>query len=143
MDTRQFEIISTVERRRRWTPEEKVAILDDAFRPGGSVAVAADRHGVSRSLIYLWRRKAREGGIVGVEVNEPSIIDFVPVRIDAEPASAARAGAEPTQIGPGLSCRYAGQLEITLTNGRKIKVREGIAPSTLARIVAALDGESR
>lgn len=34
---RVVEIISTVARRRRWTPEEKVAILDEAFRTGNSV----------------------------------------------------------------------------------------------------------
>jgi transposase-like protein len=41
--TRLPEVISTVRRRRAWSHEEKVAILDAAFRPGGSVAAAADR----------------------------------------------------------------------------------------------------
>ena len=141
MDRRQVEIISTVERRRRWTPEEKVAILDDAFRPGGSVAAAADRHGVSRSLIYLWRRKAREGGIPGVSTNEETTADFVPVRIESHCVDANGAVSAPPQTGRNNGGRQANQLEITLANGRRIKVREGIAPSTLARIVAVLDGE--
>lgn len=66
-----IEIISSIERRRRWTPEQKVVILNDAFRPGGSVAAASDAHGVSRALIYLWRRQAREGHIAGVGMAEP------------------------------------------------------------------------
>jgi transposase len=57
----RVEILGAVERRRRWTAEGKVAILDEAFRAGGSVAAASDRHGVSRALIYYWRRPAREG----------------------------------------------------------------------------------
>lgn len=51
----RIEILGAVERRRRWTAEEKVAILDEAFRAGGSVAAASDRHGVSRALIYYPR----------------------------------------------------------------------------------------
>ena len=45
------EIISTVERRRCWTAEEKVSILDAAFRPGGSDAAAAERAAVFYTLI--------------------------------------------------------------------------------------------
>jgi transposase-like protein len=45
-------VISTVWRRRSWSTEEKVAIIDAAFRRGGSVAAAADRFDVSRALIY-------------------------------------------------------------------------------------------
>ena len=52
-----------VERRRRWTPEEKVAILDEAFGGRSSVAEVSERRGVSRALIYYWRRQAREGEI--------------------------------------------------------------------------------
>ena len=51
------EVISTVQRRRGWGVAEKVAILDAAFAKGGSVAAAAGRFGVSRSLIYIWCRQ--------------------------------------------------------------------------------------
>ena len=67
MDKR-VEIISTVARRRRWTIEEKVAILDEASQPRASITAVADRHGISRNLIYLWRRQAREGSMPGVTV---------------------------------------------------------------------------
>jgi transposase-like protein len=77
--TRSVEIISTVARRRRWSAEEKVEILDEAFRGGSSVAATSDRHGVSRALIYLWRRQAREGRIAGVGLAEPEKSAFVPV----------------------------------------------------------------
>jgi transposase-like protein len=81
--TRPVEIISTVARRRRWTAEEKVEILDEAFRAGSSVAATSDRRGVSRALIYLWRRQAREGRIAGVGLAEPEKSGFVPVHVAA------------------------------------------------------------
>jgi transposase len=80
MDKR-VEIISTVSRRRRWTIEEKVAILDEATQPSASIAAVADRHGISRNLIYLWRRQAREGSMPGVMVDNGAASSFVAVRI--------------------------------------------------------------
>jgi transposase len=89
--TRLPEVISTVRRRRSWSTEEKVAILDAAFRPGGSVAAAADRFDVSRALIYLWRKQVRAGLIPGVSISEAGAAAFAvaedavvpPVRICA------------------------------------------------------------
>jgi transposase len=43
------EIISTVERRRRWPGEEKLRIMSEALAPGATVAAVADRNGVCRS----------------------------------------------------------------------------------------------
>jgi transposase len=45
-----------VQRRRRWTTEQKLALVEEAMRPGSSVAGVADRHGVSRSLLFEWRQ---------------------------------------------------------------------------------------
>ena len=46
------EIISTVERRRRWPSEEKLRIMSEALEPGAVVAAVADRNGVCRSQLY-------------------------------------------------------------------------------------------
>ena len=93
--TRPVEIISTVARRRRWTGEEKVEILDEAFRAGSSVAATSDRRGVSRALIYLWRRQAREGRIAGVGLAEPEKSGFVSVHVAA--ITDQRCAAPPTR----------------------------------------------
>jgi len=37
------EIISRVERRRKWTPEQKVKILTAVLKPGATVSTLADR----------------------------------------------------------------------------------------------------
>ena len=105
---RPVEIISTVARRRRWTPEAKVEILDEAFRRGGSVAATSDRRGVSRALIYLWRRQAREGRIPGVGMAEPMAPAFVPVQLTSASSAlstwprARRAKPLTGAIGPRL-----------------------------------------
>jgi transposase len=137
--TRSVEIISTVARRRRWTAEEKVEILDEAFRAGSSVAATSDRRGVSRALIYLWRRQAREGRIAGVGLAEPEKSAFVPVHVAA--ITDQRCAAPPTRTA--REQRRVGRIEIALTNGRIIKVEECIDPAALALLVAALDGGTR
>ena len=57
------EIISTVERRRRWPDEEKRRIVSEALAPGTSIAAVSDLNGVCRSLVYLWLRLEFTGKI--------------------------------------------------------------------------------
>ena len=131
-----------VERRRRWTAEGEVAILDEAFKVGGSVAAASDRPGVSRALIYYWRRQTREGGIVGVGMAPTgNAAGFVPVRIEADPAATGlrtQTATDPPHR-PFSPKPRACPIEIGLTNGRVIKVDAGIDPDALARLIAVLD----
>ena len=133
--TRLAEVISTVQRRRRWTAEEKVTILDDAFRPGGSVAAAAERNEVSRALIYLWRKQVKTGGLPGVTVSGHAVGAFAPVRIAVQPAAPLEPGGRTSR-----ERRRPAMIEIALANGRVVKSEDGIDPAWLARIVAALDG---
>jgi transposase len=138
MDKR-VEIISTVARRRRWTIEEKVAILDDASQRRASITAVADRHGISRNLIYLWRRQAREGSMPGVTVSNGAASPFVAVQI-ADCTEKAPAQNAPQHLPAPVGRRRSGLIEIALSNGRVVKVEESIDPATLSRIVAALDG---
>jgi transposase len=133
MDKR-VEIISTVARRRRWTIEEKVAILDEASQARASITAIADRHGISRNLIYLWRRQAREGSMPGVTVSNGAQSPFVAVQV------ADRAEKAPQRLPVPVGRRRPGLIEIALSNGRVVKVEESIDPAMLSRIVAALDG---
>ena len=80
------EIISTVERRRRWPDGEKLRIIEEALTSGSSIAAVADRNGVCRSLLYTWLRLARSGRIPGITMAAPTPGSFIPVRI-AEPGS--------------------------------------------------------
>lgn len=45
-----------VQRRRRWTPEEKVRIVEETYLPGHSVSLVARRHGIAANQLFAWRR---------------------------------------------------------------------------------------
>ena len=140
MDKR-VEIISTVARRRRWTIVQKVAILDEASQPRASISAVADRHGISRNLIYLWRRQVREGSMPGVTMRGAAPSPFVAVRV-ADSLEDAPAQTMPKRLPAPGGRRRSGLIEIALSNGRVVKAEESIDPATLARIVAALDGSA-
>ena len=50
-----FEIVSRIERRRKWSAGEKAALLAEVEAEGGKVALVARRHRMSESLLYNWR----------------------------------------------------------------------------------------
>jgi transposase len=52
------EVLSGPERRRRWGREEKARLVSEIMVPGAKVTEIARRHGISRSLLYTWRREA-------------------------------------------------------------------------------------
>ena len=54
---RRVEVISGPERRRRWSKEQKRAIVAEAFAPGASVSAVARRVDVVSGQIYRWRRE--------------------------------------------------------------------------------------
>jgi transposase len=133
--TKLPEVISTVRRRRAWSAEDKVAILDAAFRKGGSVASAADEFGVSRALIYIWRTQVRHGLMPGVTMTEAGVSAFSAVAV------VPTTPVLPMADKPCRDRRRTGIIEVRLVNGRTVKVDEGIAPDALARLVTALDGD--
>ena len=49
-------LITGPERRRRWSEDQKEALLAQAFGPGGNVTETARRAEVHTSLLYRWRR---------------------------------------------------------------------------------------
>jgi transposase len=55
----QIEVLSSPERRRRWSAEQKRSIVAEAFAPGASVCEVARRADIVPSLIYRWRRDLR------------------------------------------------------------------------------------
>ncbi|MCB9653511.1 MAG: transposase [Deltaproteobacteria bacterium] len=43
-------------RRRRYSPEQKRPLLEEAAQPGVSISIVARRHGIAPSVMFLWRR---------------------------------------------------------------------------------------
>jgi len=52
----QITVISGAERRRPWTDEQKLALIEAAFAPGAKVAQVAAQADIRPSQIYRWRR---------------------------------------------------------------------------------------
>lgn len=71
----RIEIITSVQRRRRWSAEEKVAIVQETYTPGASVSMVARRHGVAPNQVFNWRRLYSEGALSAVGAGE----EVVPV----------------------------------------------------------------
>ena len=61
---RRIEVITGPARRRYWSAEEKLLIVEETLQPGASVSSVARRHGVAPNLVYRWRRLMQEGGAV-------------------------------------------------------------------------------
>ena len=139
-DGRMGEVISVVARRRRWTLEQKLALVEEVSRPGASVAAVADRHGMSRSLLFEWRRQVREGTMPGV-VRADVAATLVPVRIvDDAPRKESARPQMPSRRSAERASKSVAIVEVILSNGRMLRVCEAIAPEVLARLAAALDG---
>jgi transposase len=58
----RIEVITGMVRRRRWSAEQKLRIVEESLRSSDSVSVVARRHGVAPGLLFRWRRLASEGG---------------------------------------------------------------------------------
>ena len=57
-------------RRRRYTAEQKRALLDEATKPGGSISETARRYGVAPSLLFQWKRVMDDATKKGLKANE-------------------------------------------------------------------------
>ena len=69
-DFERIEIIAGRERRRRWSGEAKLRIVEETLTSGDSVAGVARRLGVAPNLLYRWRRLVTEGGAVAVQADD-------------------------------------------------------------------------
>ena len=69
-DTPRVEVITGRERRRRYSAEHKLRLVEETMQPGMTVSAVARLHGVSPSLLFNWRRLMSEGGQVAVKADE-------------------------------------------------------------------------
>jgi transposase len=66
----KVEVITGVARRRRFTTEQKLLVVNETLQPGMSISYVARRHGLSPSLVFRWRRLMNEGGKEAVRADE-------------------------------------------------------------------------
>jgi transposase len=57
----RIQAIAARSHRQLYSLEYKLRVLEEAYAEGGSVTATARRHGLSRSCIFAWKRRARNG----------------------------------------------------------------------------------
>ena len=69
-DMGPIEVITSIQRRRRWSPEEKRAILEEGEQPGNSLSAVARKYGVNPNQLFHWRKLMREGALIAVGADD-------------------------------------------------------------------------
>ena len=128
-----MEIITGVERRRRWSLEEKLRIVAETEQPGFGIAEIARRYEISRGLLRNWRSQVRRGVL---RLEAPPV--FLPVRTIKEPANGDGGGHVEPSSARGTGQVPDGKIEITLPDGTSIKVGHDVGLVTLRRVMTVL-----
>jgi len=128
-----MEIITGVERRRRWSLEEKLRIVAETEQPGSGIAEIARRYEVSRGLLWNWRSQVRRG----VLRPEPPPV-FLPVRTISDPSTGTDAKRVSPSATAGAEQVSGGKIEITLPDGTSVKVGHDVGMTTLRRVMTVL-----
>ena len=107
------EVLAGPERRRRWSDEEKRAIVEAAFEPGAVVRDVARHADLTPSLIYRWRRNLQ----------------------------ATASGFARVVVAPGGDIAAAApmpMIELQLPGGISARIPASISPELAAAVIEAL-----
>ena len=118
----RLEVVNTG-RRRRWSLDEKLRIVEESFQGHRQVSATARRHDISPSLLFSWRKAFGE-----VRGRHDEVIGFAPAMIVPD-----------EEASPG-EATSGGRMEIVTTTGRRIIVGSDVDAGALARVVAVLEG---
>ncbi|MET4177769.1 transposase [Bradyrhizobium sp. LA6.1] len=127
MTISRAEVITSVERRRRWSQDEKERLVAASLEPGASVSEVARMAGLHVSQLFRWRKelcKHGEASKVPVEIG-PS----VPPREMAEAPLTTTAARRRKSLGI---------IEIDLGSGHRIRVDGDVDGDALRRVLDAL-----
>ena len=133
------EVLAGPERRRRWSAAEKARVVAEALRPGAKVTAIARRCGVSRSLVYAWRREARPEPIVPVT---PSLVPVIVASGDGADTASKRPAQQTARTGT-VHCHHGtktGVIEIALSGEVRVTLRGPVDAKGLRAVLAALRG---
>lgn len=130
----RVEIITGVERRRRWRVEEKLRIVAEVEQPGACFAEVARGHDVSRGLLWNWRRQVQRGKLASAMNRR-----FVPVHVLTD-----RAMPEPERPKKALPGKPSivgdTMIEIALADGTMVRVGREVGVAALRRVPGVLRG---
>ena len=86
---RRIEVFTGSGRRRRWSAEAKAEIIAESYAT--SVGETADRHGLSKTQLFTWRRDAQQAAAVA---------GFARVEVDGSDPEAREVGIIEVTMGP-------------------------------------------
>ena len=129
MGADRIELITRVERRRRWSVEDKLGLVAETREDGKSVASVSKANGISPSLLYGWRRQASRGELVPPDDHLGPT--FVPISVVDDGASGMAAPS---------TMQRRGLIEIDLGDGRQVRVDRDVNASALRRVLGVLSG---
>lgn len=122
----------TYVRRRRWSVEEKRAVVTEALS-SGNVISTAKRHGIQAQQIYRWRERLDE---------RQSSAAFLAVSIapDHVPHSPAPVLDQDSRgHSPAVMLDRSPRVEILLSTGRRIIAEGGLDIDALLRLARGLE----
>jgi transposase len=122
----RIEVITGVERRRRWSWDQKRAIVEESLSPHASAAAIARRHGIGTGQLYTWRRQLLRCQPAGTP-------RFVRVEVAAESPRLTGPIADPA-VG------RASVIEIALADGTSVRVNADVDEPALRRVLGVLRG---
>lgn len=108
-------VLTSPERRRRWSTAEKSRIVEESLQPGAMVTAVAQRHDVHPNLLHHWRRQLRQAA--------DRRVSFLPVTVSVEKGSTPVVG---------------GAIEIELGGGVRLRVDAAVDEAALGRVLRAL-----
>lgn len=125
----RLHVVSTG-RRRRWSVEEKIRIVEESFAGHRLASATARRHDIPVPLLFRWRRAYQRGELGGGAPK--ALTRFVPAVVTPD---------EPAAIGPPVaSPAQGGRMEIALASGHRIAVGADVDAAALRIVVEVLEG---
>lgn len=134
MTKRPIEIITSVERRRRWSREEKERLVAACLEPGAVLSEIARAAGIHVSQLFRWRKELCQIA----EQKTQMASTLVPVIVSEAASAAQPISSEPS--GPSHSRRKRSYVTIELGRGRRVRVDSDIDTDALGRILDCVLG---
>lgn len=127
----RVEVITSFERRRRWSREEKERLVAASFEPGVTASEVARSAGIHVSQLFRWRKDLCERVDVGAT-------QLVPVEIVPAATAPDVELPPPSTVAAGKGRRKRGIIEIELGGGRRVRVDRDVDAEALRRVLEAL-----
>lgn len=134
MTKHPIEVITSVERRRRWSREDKERLVGACLEPGAVLSEIARAAGIHVSQLFRWRKE-----LCQIEEPRPDTASTLVPVIVSEASPAVQPAATETPVPPQPR-RKRSDVTIELGRGRRVRVDSDIDTEALGRILDCVLG---